>query len=107
LERLESGELLFKDVLAYIGEHYEYTASAFWNGGQHNTENENQGSARILSFAQLHGLSEADTLTLFAEHYASVLAEPDGTGHQNIRQFRQSGWGGVKFERRVLVAKKN
>ncbi|MFI8142771.1 HopJ type III effector protein, partial [Acinetobacter baumannii] len=41
----------------------------------------------------------------FAEHYASVLATPEGTDHQNIRQFMQNGWDGVKFEGQALTEK--
>lgn len=105
LERLDSQEIQFKDVLEYIAENYEYTASAFQNGAQYNAEHENQGSARVLSFAQIQRLSKEDTLRLFAEHYALVLATPTGNDHQNIRQFLQHGWEGVKFDREVLTVK--
>ncbi len=58
-----------------------------------------------FSFAKLQGLDQAQTLSLFAEHYASVLATPEGTDHQNIRQFMQNGWDGVKFEGQALTEK--
>ncbi|MEG2447370.1 MAG: HopJ type III effector protein, partial [Acinetobacter sp.] len=58
-----------------------------------------------FSFAQIEDLNQADTLALFAEHYAAVLATPEGTDHQNIRQFMQHGWDGVKFEGTALNAK--
>ncbi|WP_245840531.1 HopJ type III effector protein [Ohtaekwangia koreensis] len=45
------------------------------------------------------------TLSLFAEHYRSVLENPDGTDHQNIRQFMLHGWPGIIFEGQALVSK--
>jgi hypothetical protein len=59
----------------------------------------------VFSFAKLEGLNQQDTLKLFAEHYASVLATPEASDHQNIRQFMQNGWDGVKFEGEALTAK--
>jgi len=86
-----------------------YSSQAFktciQNGAQHNAATENQGSAKVFSFAKLQGLDQAQTLSLFAEHYASVLATPEGTDHQNIRQFMQNGWDGVKFEGQALTEK--
>ncbi|WP_317170712.1 HopJ type III effector protein [Paraflavitalea devenefica] len=41
----------------------------------------------------------------FAEHYQSVLNNPDGTDHQNIRQFMAHGWPGVVFEGKALLEK--
>lgn len=46
-----------------------------------------------------------DKASLFAEHYAAVLNTPEGTDHQNIRQFMQHGWDGVTFEGEALQAK--
>jgi HopJ type III effector protein len=42
---------------------------------------------------------------LFAEHYQAVLKTPDGTDHQNIRQFMLHGWEGIVFEGHALIAK--
>ena len=105
LHQLSAKQIFFQDVLAFIEANYDYTPSAFKNGNQQNAETENQGSARVLFFAKLHNLSQEDTLSLFAEHYDAVLATPEGTDHQNIRQFQQFGWGGVSFENDVLASK--
>lgn len=105
LEQLKAKQIQFKDVLAFIEEGYNYTPSAFTNGTQSNSENENQGSARVLYFAQLNNLSADDTLCLFAEHYDAVLETPNNTDHQNIRQFMHNGWDGVQFEKPVLSVK--
>ena len=64
-----------------------------------------QHNALQISLKFLPDLNQADTLALFAEHYAAVLATPDGTDHQNIRQFMQNGWNGIKFEGTALVVK--
>lgn len=105
LQQLKNGEAKFADVLAYIDAAYTHTATAFKNGAQHNAADQNQGSAKVFSFAQLQQLSAEDTLRLFAEHYNAVLATPDATDHQNIRQFMQHGWTGIAFEGTALTAK--
>lgn len=105
LTALTEGKLKFSDVLTYIEQKYHYQARAFRNGTLHNQQHENQGSAKILSFAQLEGLNEQDTLALFAEHYQYVLTHPEGTEHQNIRQFMQHGWQGIYFETLALSKK--
>ncbi|WP_313579015.1 HopJ type III effector protein [Chishuiella sp.] len=105
IEILNKSDLQFSEVLQYIEDNYNYTASAFTNGNQENVQDQNQGSAKVFAFAQLNNLSQEDTLKLFAEHYKSVLENPEGTDHNNIRQFMQNGWDGVKFENTVLIKK--
>ncbi|WP_313385452.1 HopJ type III effector protein [Chishuiella sp.] len=105
IEILNKSDLQFSEVLQYIEDNYNYTASAFTNGNQENAQDQNQGSAKVFAFAQLNNLSQEDTLKLFAEHYKSVLENPEGTDHNNIRQFMQNGWDGVKFENTVLIKK--
>jgi len=105
LKRLEEGKAIFNDVINYIESKYTHTPTAFTNGAQENAADQNQGSAKVLAFGQLEGLSVEDTLKLFAEHYQSVLATPEGTDHQNIRQFMTNGWEGVSFEGSVLTLK--
>ena len=105
LKQLQTGEVKFADVIAFIEARYTHTPTAFQNGAQYNASTENQGSAKVFSFAQLNDLDQAQTLSLFAEHYASVLATPEATDHQNIRQFMQNGWDGIKFEGTALAAK--
>lgn len=105
LAQLNAGKAQFSDVIAYIEAHYNHTPTAFSNGAQTNAATENQGSAKVFSFAQLNGLNQAQTLNLFAEHYTSVLETPTGTDHQNIRQFMLNGWEGIRFEGTALTAK--
>ena len=98
-------EANFADVIAFIEDNYTYTASAFTNGNQENAADQNQGSAKVLAYAKLNNLSQEDTLKLFAEHYNAVIETPNGTDHNNIRQFIKNGWNGVTFENNVLTAK--
>ena len=47
----------FKEVLAYIDEHYHFTPTKFTNGNTVNEANENNGSCKVFSFAKLNDLS--------------------------------------------------
>ena len=105
LRQLQQGTTTFSDVISYIEARYIHTPTAFQNGTQANAAEQNQGSAKVFAFAQLQGLDQAQTLSLFAEHYTSVLATPHGTDHQNIRQFMQHGWDGIQFEGQALTTK--
>ena len=95
LNGVAQGRLVFDDIISYIHDHYHYIPIAFENGDIHNAKGQNEGSAKILSFAKMHGLNQLDTLSLFAEHYLAVLDTPEGTDHANIRNFRFYGWQGV------------
>lgn len=97
--------LQFSDVIAVIDAHYDHKPTAFTNGTASNADDQNQGSAKVLSFGRLQGLTEAETLACFAEHYRSVQASPDGADHQNIRQFMINGWAGVDLPEDCLTAK--
>lgn len=101
--QLKANTIQFKAVLEFIDSQYHHQPTAFKNGDTYNEATQNQGSARVFAFAQLHHLSKEDTLLLFAEHYQAVLNTPDGTDHQNIRQFMAHGWPGVVFEGQALT----
>ena len=105
IETLKKNSMPFSEVIEFIEKRYNHQPTAFKNGDAHNEATQNQGSAKVFAFAQLNQLSAADTLYLFAEHYQSVLANPDGTDHQNIRQFMANGWQGVGFEGEALSPK--
>ena len=102
---LKKGDTSFNEVIAFIEKYYQHQPTAFKNGEAYNEATQNQGSAKVFAFAKLNNLSVADTLYLFAEHYHAVLAHPDATDHQNIRQFMVHGWPGLVFEGTALVAK--
>lgn len=105
LQELKENKLPFPAVIATIDLAYNHTPTAFKNGETYNEANQNQGSAKVFSFAKINNLSKEDTLLLFAEHFAAVLNTPEASDHQNIRQFMQHGWGGIKFEGEALSAK--
>jgi len=105
LKALKNNSRSFKEVIEFIDTHYNHQPTAFKNGALHNDANQNQGSAKVFTFAQLHKLGKADTLFLFAEHYDAVLKDPDGTDHQNIRQFMIHGWPGIVFDGQALSEK--
>ncbi|WP_295229757.1 HopJ type III effector protein [uncultured Chryseobacterium sp.] len=96
----------FTEVIAYIDEHYDFTPSKFTNGNTVNEAGQNNGSCKVFSFARLNGLSKEETLNLFGEFYREdVLKNPEGTDHQNIRNFMQYGWDGIAFEGKALHRK--
>ena len=94
IQQLKDNSLTFKEVIGFIETYYQHQPAAFRNGDAYNEATQNQGSAKVFAFAQTNGLSKEDTLYLFAEHYRAVLNTPDGTDHQNIRQFMKHGWNG-------------
>ena len=105
LATLGTGGADFAAVLAHIDAAYDFTPTAFDNGAAHNAAGQNSGSCKVLRFAQIEGLSAAQTLQLFAEHYQAVLASPAAQDHANIRNFMQHGWAGVRVASAALVAK--
>jgi hypothetical protein len=107
LERLRTTPetIQFAEVIALIDTHYNHTPTAFVNGAATNQASENQGSAKVFSFARLHGLNETVTLHCFAEHFRAVSAHPTGNDHQNIRQFMANGWEGIELPNSCLTAK--
>jgi hypothetical protein len=59
---------------------------------------ENGGSRRVFAVAKRHGLDDNATPRLFCEHYADVLATPEGSDHANIRAFIDGGWASVSID---------
>ncbi len=91
--------LEFAATMAVIEALYDFTPTAFQNGEQYNEAGQNNGSCKLFSFAKLQGFNEAQTLACFGAFYRDdVLKHPEGTDHQNIRNFMTSGWAGVRFE---------
>ena len=96
----------FNDIISFIDQHYVFTPTQFKNGNIINEVNQNNGSCKVFSFSKLHDLSKEETLTLFGDFYRNdVLKNPNGTDHQNIRNFMQFGWDGISFEVEALRAK--
>ncbi|SDT91884.1 HopJ type III effector protein [Halopseudomonas salegens] len=93
----------FADTLSFIEQHYAFTPSAFDNGPLHNTAEQNQGSCKVLALALDLELSNQQALQCFAEHYQSVLADPHGNKHGNIRALMQHGLSQVRFTHSPLI----
>ncbi|GAB6141289.1 HopJ type III effector protein [Methylosoma difficile] len=100
----------FNETIAVIMDNYSYTPSEFSNGlGDSpliNAAGTNEGSCKIFAFAKLQGLDAQQTLNLFGDFYRlDVFNDPDGSGHQNIRNFMRFGWEGIHFASPALQAK--
>jgi hypothetical protein len=101
LERIQTAPetIEFSDVIAVIDACYEFTPVSFQNGELLNQAGENSGSCRLFAFADLHKLSQQQTLDCFGRYYREdVLLYPGLDNHQNIRQFMRTGWFGIDFK---------
>ncbi|MBI1890468.1 MAG: HopJ type III effector protein [Burkholderiales bacterium] len=98
--------ITFDETMAAIETAYEFNPAAFTNGELINEAGRNSGSCKLFAFAQLNNLTEAQTLACFGAYYREdVLKNPDGTDHQNIRNFMKTGWRGIQFEQVPLKVK--
>ncbi len=108
LEILETARdsITFDATMSVIDEHYHFTPSAFRNWEMHNEAGQNSGSCKVFSFASLHRLTPQQTLHCFGSYYRDdVLKHPQGSDHQNIRNFIKTGWEGIVFEGNALRLK--
>jgi hypothetical protein len=99
-------EITFGDTINIIDTYYNFSPSKFTNGDVINEAGENSGSCKVFSFAQHHKLNKEETLACFGSYYRKdVLENPNGTDHQNIRNFMNRGWEGISFEKEALGIK--
>jgi hypothetical protein len=98
LNTLESNENPFSDTLAFIDQWYEHTPCAFTNGNVANSENQNQGSCKVLAFAIAEGLTDLQALQCFGEHYRDVIATPNVDNHHNLRRLLKDGLVDISFD---------
>ena len=99
-------KLSFNDTMSVIDAHYEFTPTSFQNGNLINEQGKNSGSCKLFAFAQLQGLTQQQTLACFGDYYRNdVLKHSAGNDHQNIRNFMQTAWGGIKFNDKPLKPK--
>jgi hypothetical protein len=111
LEKIvQNSQVSFAETIAVINENYHYHPTDFRNGlGEDVLENlagSNEGSCKIFAFALIHQLDKQATLNLFGDYYrVDVLSDPEGAGHQNIRNFMKYGWEGISFEADALSAR--
>jgi hypothetical protein len=92
---MDADSLKFEDLMELIDTHYEVGLLEFKNGNILNKQGENEGSAKLLSYAAISEFDKETTLKLWGQYYREVLADPDGDSHQNIRNFMKTGWDGT------------
>lgn len=92
---MDADDLKFEEVMDMIDTHFESGLIEFKNGDIVNKPGENEGSAKLLSYAALSDFDKETTLKLWGQYYREVLADPDGDSHQNIRNFMKTGWDGT------------
>ncbi|WP_159022191.1 HopJ type III effector protein [Formosa sp. L2A11] len=98
--------VVFSDTMDVIDTYYEFSKTAFTNGDLHNNAGENSGSCKLFAFAKLQGFTKEETLACFGQfYYIDVLGDPEGNGHQNIRNFIKTGFEGLEFEGEPLKLK--
>ena len=105
-----NGKVNFDETMAIIADNYLYKPTEFQNGQNNdlliNAAGTNEGSCKIFAFARLNQLDKDQTLSLFGDYYwQDVVADPDGNGHQNIRNFMKYGWDGISFAGEPLSRK--
>ena len=99
-------DICFSETINVIEAHYIFTAAAFKNGSLENSSTQNLGSCKVFSFALKQQLTKEETLACFGQYYfIDVLENPNGTDHQNIRNFMNTGFKGLIFEKETLVEK--
>lgn len=104
---MSGDDVMFADFIELVDKHYENQLLEFKNGDITNKAGENEGSAKVLSYAAICGLDKETTLKLWGEYYREVLNDPEGSSHANIRNFMAYGWDGVPFENGVGLTRKN
>ncbi|MDX8385389.1 MAG: HopJ type III effector protein [Gallionella sp.] len=96
----------FDETMSVIDAMYDFTPTPFMNGVLNNEAGINNGSCKLFTFARLQDLSQQQTLNCFGDYYRKdVLGNPDGTDHQNIRNFISTGWNGIEFQGDALIPK--
>ncbi|MDX1446666.1 HopJ type III effector protein [Lishizhenia sp.] len=105
IKKLKStpSDVSFEETISVIEENYAFTPTAFTNGSLKNEAGQNNGSCKIFAFGKLNDLTKEETLACFGKFYfEEVLNDPNGEGHQNIRNFMKYDWEGITFNGQAL-----
>ncbi len=98
--------ILFNETIEVIDSLYDFTPTEFKNGDTLNESGQNNGSCKLFAFAVAENLTKEETLASFGQFYfEDVLKDPNGDGHQNIRNFMTYGFEGLDFKGEALVKK--
>ena len=104
--KTQPASIQFSEIIETVDANYTFTPTAFKNGETMNEANQNNGSCKVFSFAKKQNLTKEETLTCFGDYYRKdVMQNPEGTDHQNIRNFIKFGWEGILFEGEALGEK--
>ena len=96
-------DISFSETMEVIESNFRFTPTAFTNGNLKNEAGQNSGSCKLFAFAKHEGLSKEETLACFGAYYFDeVLKDPNGEGHQNIRNFMRTGFEGLTFDSEAL-----
>ena len=99
-------EIEFSETMSVIEDNYNFTPTTFTNGDLKNELGQNSGSCKLFAFAIDQKLTKEETLACFGQYYFDeVLKDPNGSGHQNIRNFMKTGFEGLVFEGVALLKK--
>jgi|TARA_B110000196_G_C20673095_1_gene442845 hypothetical protein len=98
--------ITFKETMQVIEDLYNFNPTVFTNGDTINNAGKNNGSCKLFVFAMHQEFTKEETLLCFGEHYQTVLEDKNGSSHQNIRNFIQTGFKGLSFENEALTLKK-
>ncbi len=98
ISSLDQPDFMFETTLGFIEKWFDFTPSAFNNGGVANEANENQGSCKVFALQQLLDLSKDQTLKAFGQHYRDVVATPDVSNHHNLRRVLKDEIGDITFD---------
>lgn len=99
-------EIDFSETMSVVDGNYDFTPSSFINGTLKNEAGQNSGSCKLFAFAKVQGFAKEATLACFGQYYFDdVLKDPNGTGHQNIRNFMNTGFEGLSFDGNPLTEK--
>jgi hypothetical protein len=99
-------EIEFSETIRTIETNYNFTPTVFTNGDLKNESGQNSGSCKLFAFAVVQNLTKEETLACFGQYYFDeVLNDPNGSGHQNIRNFIKTGFEGLVFEGVALTLK--
>ena len=101
--KTEPKNITFSETMTVIESNYKFTPTAFTNGELKNEAGQNSGSCKVFAFALKEGLTKEETLACFGAYYFDeVLQQPNGSGHQNIRNFMNTGFEGLSFDGEAL-----
>lgn len=93
----------FAETMAVIDKNYQFKPTAFKNGDLENAVEQNSGSCKLFAFAKIQAFTKEETLACFGQFYFDdVLNYPNGSGHQNIRNFMKTGFEGLHFKDQPL-----